>query len=176
MLNVFLTNLGKYNEGFLVGKWVELPCEGEELTNALRSIGIDGVRYEEWFITDTETDIDGLGDLIGEYENFDRLNELADALDSLDKWEVEKVQAIMEADSPDLEDLLAALESGLCSYDLYAGVEDEEDLGRYYIEECGALDIPENIQQYFDYEAYGRDVSLEENGTFTAWGYLLRTA
>ena len=25
MMNVFVTNLGKYNEGELIGEWVELP-------------------------------------------------------------------------------------------------------------------------------------------------------
>lgn len=27
MLKIYIANLGKYNEGELVGKWVELPCE-----------------------------------------------------------------------------------------------------------------------------------------------------
>ena len=33
-LNVFITNLGKYNEGELVGKWIELPLlDNEELSS-----------------------------------------------------------------------------------------------------------------------------------------------
>lgn len=30
-INIYLTNLGKYNEGELVGEWVELPVSDEEL-------------------------------------------------------------------------------------------------------------------------------------------------
>lgn len=26
-MKIFLANLGKYNEGELVGKWVSLPCQ-----------------------------------------------------------------------------------------------------------------------------------------------------
>lgn len=26
MLKIYVTNLGKYNEGFLIGKWLELPA------------------------------------------------------------------------------------------------------------------------------------------------------
>ena len=31
MMNIYLTNLGKYNEGELIGEWVELPVSQEEL-------------------------------------------------------------------------------------------------------------------------------------------------
>lgn len=47
----FITNLGKYNEGFLVGEWVKFPVTNEEMQAVFRRIGI-GRRYEEWFITD----------------------------------------------------------------------------------------------------------------------------
>ena len=37
MFRVFITNLGKYNEGKLVGKWLDLPCEDTE-KNLLLSV------------------------------------------------------------------------------------------------------------------------------------------
>ena len=49
----FVTNLGKYNEGELVGEWVEFPITNEEMQEVFKRIGIGG-RYEEWFITDYE--------------------------------------------------------------------------------------------------------------------------
>ena len=48
-----------------------------------------------------------------------------------------------------------------------------DDLGRYYIEELDVMQVPEHLQNYIDYEAYGRDVALEENGTFTDQGLSL---
>jgi hypothetical protein len=50
-------------------------------------------------------------------------------------------------------------------------IHDYDDLGRYYIEELDVMQVPEHLQNYIDYEAYGRDVALEENGTFTDQGY-----
>ena len=39
------------------------------------------------------------------------------------------------------------------------------DVARYYIEETGALgEVPASLQNYIDYEAYGRD--LEISGSF----------
>ena len=51
----FITNLGKYNEGELVGEWVKFPTTAEELKEVFKRIGIGqkddfGNPYEEWFI------------------------------------------------------------------------------------------------------------------------------
>jgi len=53
----FITNLGKYNEGELVGEWVKFPTTQEKLQEVFERIGIGskddfGNPYEEWFITD----------------------------------------------------------------------------------------------------------------------------
>ena len=36
----FVTNLGKYNEGMLVGEWVKLPTTEEEMQKVFERIGI----------------------------------------------------------------------------------------------------------------------------------------
>ena len=63
----FITNLGKYNEGSLVGEWVKFPTTAEELQKVFERIGIGskddfGQPYEEWFITDYDCYVDGLYD------------------------------------------------------------------------------------------------------------------
>lgn len=57
MLKIYIANLGKYNEGELVGKWVELPCE--DLDEVLKEIEVvDGTAYEEYAIHDYESDME----------------------------------------------------------------------------------------------------------------------
>ena len=62
MIEAYVTNLGKYNEGELAGEFLKLPATTEEVQALLSRIGVDGVMYEETFITDYETDIPGLYD------------------------------------------------------------------------------------------------------------------
>lgn len=38
-INIYITNLGKYNEGMLIGEWVKLPVDQNELQNVLNRIG-----------------------------------------------------------------------------------------------------------------------------------------
>ena len=180
-LQAFVTNLGKYNEGELVGEWVSFPVTPEEMRAVLDRIGIGhpddfGVPYEEVFITDYDTDLYGVSGELGEYENLDKLNYLASRLEELSPDELEKYKAILEsADVPESGiDGLINLTFNLDRYDIYPDISDEEDLGRYYVEESGIYDTKAMgaLANYIDYEAFGRDVALDEGGHFTDHGYI----
>ena len=177
----FITNLGKYNEGELVGEWVKFPTTAEELKEVFKRIGIGqkddfGQPYEEWFITDYDCYVDGLYDKLGEYENLDELNYLASKLDEMDQGEYAQFQAGMEMGDHcgSLQEIINLTENLDC-YEIYPNIEDYDDLGRYYIEELDAMQVPEHLQNYIDYEAYGRDVAMDENGSFTDQGYVRDT-
>ena len=177
----FITNLGKYNEGELVGEWVKFPTTAEELKKVFDRIGIGqkddfGQPYEEWFITDYDCYVGALYDKLGEYENLDELNYLASKLDEMGEGEYAQFQAAMEVGdhSGSLQEIIN-LTDNLDCYDLYPSIQDYDDLGRYYIDELDAMQVPEHLRNYIDYEAYGRDVALEEGGDFTDLGYIRDT-
>ena len=177
----FITNLGKYNEGELVGEWVKFPTTAEEMKKVFDRIGIGqkdefGQPYEEWFITDYDCYVGALYDKLGEYENLDELNYLASKLDEMGEGEYAQFQAAMEVGdhSGSLQEIIN-LTDNLDCYDLYPSIQDYDDLGRYYIEELDAMQVPEHLRNYIDYEAYGRDVALEEGGDFTDLGYIRDT-
>ena len=60
LFEAYITNLGKYNEGELVGETLKFPTTTEEVQGLLKRIGVDGVRYEEFFITSFDGDVLGL--------------------------------------------------------------------------------------------------------------------
>ena len=177
----FITNLGKYNEGELVGEWVKFPTTAEEMKEVFKRIGIGqrddfGQPYEEWFITDYDCYVDGLYSKLGEYENLDELNYLASKLDEMSESEYAQFQAGMEMGDHcgSLQEIINLTENLDC-YEVYPHIEDYDDLGRYYIEELEVMQVPEHLQNYIDYEAYGRDVAMDENGSFTDQGYVRDT-
>lgn len=45
LFEAYITNLGKYNEGELVGEALKFPTTTEEVQGLLKRIGVDGVRY-----------------------------------------------------------------------------------------------------------------------------------
>lgn len=132
----FITNLGKYNEGELVGEWVKFPTTAEELKQVFERIGIGtkddfGQTYEEWFITDYDCYVDGLYDLLGEYANLDELNYLASKLDDMSQDEYERFQAAVEVGdhTGSIQELINLTENLDC-YDIYPDIHDHDDLGR----------------------------------------------
>ena len=160
MLRIFITNLGKYAEGILMGEWVNLPIDAEELEEVKARIGINA-EYEEMFITDYESDIDGL--TVGEYDAIDDLNELVEELENVDP---EIIGAFLE-EGYNLEYAVEHAENAIVYYDCY----DMEDVARAFCEECGILDsIPESLQDYFDFAAYGRDMKFYGTYVFTSAG------
>jgi hypothetical protein len=170
-VKIALTNLGKYNEGKLVFTWLELPCTDDELEAAKAKIGINE-QYEEWFITDFETDIPGLK--IGEYENIEELNDLITEYDALAEYEQEKVAAIIEAEGISLKE---AMEIDPDEIELITDVKNDYDLGYYYINETGIYDLKAmgNLANYIDYKAFGYDVRIEQAGSYTSHGYVSRS-
>ena len=174
LFEAYITNLGKYNEGELVGETLKFPTTTEEVQGLLKRIGVDGVRYEEFFITSFDGDVLGLYDYLGEYENLDELNHLACLLSELDQGDLEKFEAVIDSGehTSSVADLIN-LAQNLDCYEFYPGVEDDETLGRIYVEDMEAIDIPDHLLPYFDYEAYGRDVRINEDGHFAPGGYVL---
>ena len=164
----FVTNLGKYNEGELVGEWVKFPTTEEEMQKVFERIGIGskdefGQPYEEWFITDYECPIYGVQKMLGEYESLDKLNYLAALIDELSLSDQEKLVAIMEAGCDEVSDIddLINLTFNLDCYDVMPGISDESDLGYYYAHEIGIYSEKDlgPLADYIDYERYGRDIA-----------------
>jgi len=45
------------------------------------------------------------------------------------------------------------------------------DVAEQVVEQCGYLDeMPEHLRNYFDYEAYGRDLEIEGNFVYLGEG------
>ena len=59
LLEAYITNLGKYAEGQLVGETLKFPTTAEEVQSLLKRIGVDGIRYEEIYITSFDGDVLG---------------------------------------------------------------------------------------------------------------------
>ena len=156
----YITNLGKYNEGELIGKWITFPIDDDDLEKVLEEIGINE-RYEEYFFTDYENNIFNFG----EYSNISEINDIAERFDKLCEDNEEEIVVALCDYYNDIDDV----ENSIDNTYIYWDVNDMEDVAREYVEETGYLqNIPDNIAQYFNYESFGRDMSFD--GTWIWFG------
>ena len=170
-----LTNVALYaTRGIEVGEYLKFPATTEEIQSLLSRIEIDGKKYSEIFITNFESDVLGLYDYLDEYEDIDELNHLAHVLEEVrDKGELEKYEAalVLGKHTASVKGLIN-LAQNLDIYNFQPGIETWEALGCYYADELMAINIPSDIRAYFDYEAYERDISINEGGCFAPGGYV----
>ena len=173
ILSGYLSNLGKYTEGRPAGEWVTFPTTAEHLKEVFDRIGIDFKHYEEWHFTEFQSPIPGLAEHLSEYSHPDELNYLGKLLEMQFDDDREKFIAAIEygdhADS--LQDIIN-LAQNLDCYWIYPSVHNEEEYGRYLVDELEEPELPEEAKKYFMYEEYGRDASINDDGMFTEKGYI----
>lgn len=152
-ISVFLNTWSNYNEnGADGGFWVELPCDLDDVLERLAESTGEEVDEMEVFINDYDTEIEGLE--ISEYENIEELNELAEELKELDECDIEKIEAIMESRGGTLRNAIDSIDN----YTYYSGMT-LIDVAYELVEEC--YDLPDFAKQYFNYEAFARDLGYD---------------
>lgn len=158
-MKVYVANLGRYNEGELVGAWFTPPIDEEEMA---KRIGLNE-DYEEYAIHDFELPFD-----VDEYTPISEINRLCEAIQEIEGTpiynELKEIQGMWFSS---LEELLENKEDIHC----YSDCDSMEDVARYYVEETGQLgEVPSNLQNYIDYQSLGRDMEIEGNYLVTSHG------
>ena len=161
---IYVTNLGKYNEGYLVGEWLPLPATEEEISACLDRIGINEY-YEEYFITDYDDYTDfNLYDIFGEYSRISDISDFVEKIDDLYDYEKKMVAVLVNDAGYDFDEAVEKVNNGGVYF--WEG-DSMAEVAENMLTEYGDLDrIPDDLRPYFDFEAYGR--SLETGGSFWA--------
>ena len=158
-MQVYIANLGKYNEGELVGAWFTPPIDYEEMAER---IGLNG-EYEEYAIHDYELPFE-----VDEYTPISEINRLCEMIQELDGSPIlEELKEIQDMWFGSLEELLENVDDIIC----YSDCDSMEDVARYYVEETGVLgEVHASLQNYIDYQALGRDMEIDGYYLVTSHG------
>lgn len=157
-MRVYIANLGKYNEGYLVGDWFSFPLDYEEIKER---IGLNG-EYEEYAVHDT----DNFPCEVSEYISIDELNRMYEMIEELPEEIVDSLDDFISC----YGSLGGVVENKDKIY-FYPGCDDMEDVAYHYAHELNMLgDIPPSLEYYIDYEAYGRDLEIEGYFIETSYG------
>ena len=170
-----IANLGKYAAGRLTDAELSFPTTTEKVQEALRSIGVDGLRYEEIIVTEYSIGMEGIAPLLGEYAHIDELNYLASRLEQLSPEDQNKfVAAVRHGEyASDMQDLInLSYPCNLECYTLLPKVKSYEDYGQYLVDTRREFSLPKQARFYFDFAEYGETTAINEGGDLTPQGYL----
>lgn len=150
--------------GESIGEWVTFPIDEDELEEVLERVGVN----DEYFFVDYECDVSGVCDGLKEHSSVEELNELAEALENVDDEDL--LAAALELGGSSVMDII----ENIGDYSLRKDILNDYDLGYDYVVEAGIMDIPDYIQNYIDYEAFGSDLRINAYGAHTEYGWIER--
>lgn len=150
-IRIYVACLSSYNSGTLHGRWIDATQGVEHIREEVATMLAESKHepHEEWAIHDFE----GFGNIkLSEYESFDRVADLADAIEEHGEPFIAFHSNQGMDDDVDVEKFQESYRGEYASLTDYA----EE-----FIDGCYSLkEIPDIIRNHIDYEGLGRDMEL----------------
>lgn len=184
VFRIFAQNLGYYNEGSIVGGWIDLPQSPEKIDEYLKDVVKVDNEHEEYEIADVDEMPFPYSSI--QWSDLHKLNDLAIIYSTLTEDRKDAIHAHLEMDGEEyyaIEELInicmqaddieyypynfEGLENNQrCSENLKLGYTMAETTGLYYeLQKMRILD-------YFDFEKYGESYTYDNYVTFSK-GYLI---
>lgn len=106
------------------------------------------------------------------YESIFDLNRMAEVISKLSEADVGKLaSAVVMADAV-YSFQVCHLAENLEQFEFAPNVHSPEEYGAYMIKQSGHFDYDPNLDEFYDYEKYGRQRMEQETGMFTEQGYI----
>ena len=179
VFSIFLDSRAEAQTGGPHGYWLSLPTTAEQVQEALKEIHITADNQQDLFIDGFSAPegkpLELPEDLI-KAASVDELNFLAAQLQRLDAVELAELNAAMQspAKMQTIGQLLDYAENTDCF--VLINAKDNRSLGEYYLNDSGLFVVPDPWKPAIDTDRLGSFIANEEQGTFTDYGYILRTS
>ena len=179
VFSIFLDNRAEAQTGGPHGYWLSLPTSAEQVQEALKEIHITADNQQDLFIGGFSAPEEKLLELpedLIKAASVDELNFLAVQLQRLDAVELAELNAAMQspAKMQTIGQLLDYAENTDCF--VLINAKDNRSLGEYYLNDSGLFVVPDPWKPAIDTDRLGSFIANEEQGTFTDYGYILRTS
>ena len=176
---ILINSRSRFETGELGGVWLSMPTTKEQLHEAMRTVGITADNPQDFFIngySDNENRHIALPYDMVCAADIDSLNLLAARIAQLDPVELPKLNAALQQ-KQGFENIGQIIDFTY-NVDYFVhipGVNTSRDLGDYYLNKSGMVQMPEEWKNGVDLAAFGKNAAEQEQGSFTPYGYIVKS-
>ena len=176
---ILIDSRSRFETGEPGGVWLSMPTTKEQLHEAMRTVGITAGNPQDFFIngySDNENRHIALPYDMVCAADIDSLNLLAARIAQLDPAELPKLNAALQQ-KQGFENIGQIIDFTY-NVDYFVhipGVNTSRDLGDYYLNKSGMVQMPEEWKNGVDLAAFGENAAEQEQGSFTPYGYLVKS-
>ena len=176
---ILIDSRSRFETGEPGGVWLSMPTTKEQLHEAMRTVGITADNPQDFFIngySDNENRHIALPYDMVCTADIDSLNLLAARIAQLDPAELPKLNAALQQ-KQGFENIGQIIDFTYnVDYFVHiSGVNTSRDLGDYYLNKSGMVQMPEEWKNGVDLAAFGKNAAEQEQGSFTPYGYLVKS-
>ena len=177
--SVLIQNRTEFEKGNPATVFLSLPATKEELHEAMKALNITADNPQDFFLNGYSTAegrrIEIPSDWIRDGD-LDRINYLAARLEEMTPEQLEKLDAVMHSDfKPESLDRLIDHTYNTDFYSYVPGILSYKELGDYFLNDSGKVQMPEEWKAGIDKESFGFNAALHEDGKLTDYGYIARS-
>ena len=180
VFSIMLDNRAEAQNGGPHGCWLDLPTTAEKLQEAMREIHITADNPQDFFINGYSCPEDR--HLALPYDmvlaaDVDELNFLAARLETLDAAALAELNAALQNPRGGFENIGQIIDYA-DNVDYFVHIPDVQttaQLGSYYLNRSGMVDVPEEWKAGIDTARFGEHIAKQEQGAFTPYGYLVKS-
>ena len=176
---VLIQNRTEFEKGNPATVFLSLPATKEELHEAMKALNITADNPQDFFLNGYSTAegrrIEIPSDWIRDGD-IDKINFLAARLEEMTPEQLEKLDAVMHSGfMPESLDKLIDHTYNTDFYSYVPGILSYKELGYYFLNDSGKVQMPEEWKAGIDKESFGFNAALHEDGKLTDYGYIARS-
>ena len=177
--SVLIQNRTEFEKGNPATVFLSLPATKEELHEAMKALNITADNPQDFFLNGYSTADNRRIEIPFDWirdGDFDKINYLASRLEEMTPEQLEKLDAVMHSDfKPESLDRLIDHTYNTDFYSYVPGILSYKELGDYFLNDSGKVQMPEEWKAGIDKESFGFNAALHEDGKLTDYGYIARS-
>ncbi len=152
--------------------YLYFPTPDQQLTRTLERAGATDAADKRMQIVEDQLPQEVSERINLQQESLVEINEMCEAIAKLSPQECSKLNAAVLMAEPRYVSEIRQLAENLEQFEFVPNVKTPEEYGKYMIQQSGRFEYDPNLEDYYDYCAYGEQKVLSENGQFNACGYI----